>query len=66
MQIPTFAEQNPNKLPLFGLELGFGANGNFTSFLGSNLLPLRNELGLLLPRKKNYFLVALPKKSRLL
>jgi hypothetical protein len=29
MQIPTFAEQNPSKLALFGLELGFGTNAEF-------------------------------------
>jgi hypothetical protein len=59
MQIPTFAEQNPSKLPLFGLKWGFGANGDFlfalSGFLATLILAATERDGATF-RRKNIFL----------
>ena len=72
MQILTFAEQTPTKLPLFGLEWGNEANGDFlfalTSFslvVVTLNLAVTMRVGATFKRKNNLLLVALPNNSRL-
>ena len=58
MQIPTFAEQNPDKLPLFGLEWGNEANGNFCGLFGgvraTPNLAATERVGATFRRKNNF------------
>lgn len=64
MQILTFAEQNPDKLSLFGLEWGFEANGDFSFVLADFWgvaatlnLAVTERVGATFRRKNKYLLL---------